>query len=104
MLTLQERSGSSSLLSSTSSFEGYSKPATGALGDRMSAMKQAFQVELSRLCWPLLIINHDFLFYIHFGLVNCMLTSILSPQRKYILVIFVLRQWNPIIEGKDFFL
>lgn len=41
---LQERS--SSLLSSTSGYEGYSKPATGAMGDRMSAMKQAFQVEL----------------------------------------------------------
>uniref|UniRef100_A0A671YBK8 ATP-dependent RNA helicase DDX42 n=1 Tax=Sparus aurata TaxID=8175 RepID=A0A671YBK8_SPAAU len=40
-----ERSSSSSLLSSTSSFEGYSKPATGALGDRMSAMKQAFQAQ-----------------------------------------------------------
>ncbi|XP_034450061.1 ATP-dependent RNA helicase DDX42 isoform X2 [Hippoglossus hippoglossus] len=37
--------GSSSLLSSTSSFEGYSKPATGAMGDRMSAMKQAFQAQ-----------------------------------------------------------
>ncbi|XP_049924099.1 ATP-dependent RNA helicase DDX42 isoform X4 [Epinephelus moara] len=36
---------SSSLLSSTSSFEGYSKPATGAMGDRMSAMKQAFQAQ-----------------------------------------------------------
>ncbi|KAM3598527.1 uncharacterized protein V6R79_019089 [Siganus canaliculatus] len=35
----------SSLMSSTSSFEGYSKPATGALGDRMSAMKQAFQAQ-----------------------------------------------------------
>uniref|UniRef100_A0A671YI69 ATP-dependent RNA helicase DDX42 n=1 Tax=Sparus aurata TaxID=8175 RepID=A0A671YI69_SPAAU len=42
---LGERSSSSSLLSSTSSFEGYSKPATGALGDRMSAMKQAFQAQ-----------------------------------------------------------
>ncbi|GAA6229888.1 ATP-dependent RNA helicase DDX42 [Lates japonicus] len=40
-----ERSSSSSLLSSTSSFEGYSKPATGAMGDRMSAMKQAFQAQ-----------------------------------------------------------
>ncbi|XP_060945734.1 ATP-dependent RNA helicase DDX42 [Limanda limanda] len=37
--------GSSSLMSSTSSFEGYSKPATGAMGDRMSAMKQAFQTQ-----------------------------------------------------------
>ncbi|XP_078126520.1 ATP-dependent RNA helicase DDX42 isoform X1 [Sander vitreus] len=36
---------SSSSLSSTSSFEGYSKPATGAMGDRMSAMKQAFQAQ-----------------------------------------------------------
>ncbi|KAL7377879.1 hypothetical protein ABVT39_005646 [Epinephelus coioides] len=36
---------SSSLLSSTSSFEGYSKPTTGAMGDRMSAMKQAFQAQ-----------------------------------------------------------
>lgn len=44
MLSLQERSSTSSLLSSTSSYEGYSKPTTGAMGDRMSAMKQAFQV------------------------------------------------------------
>uniref|UniRef100_A0A3Q1C3K7 ATP-dependent RNA helicase DDX42 n=1 Tax=Amphiprion ocellaris TaxID=80972 RepID=A0A3Q1C3K7_AMPOC len=44
-LAMQERSSSSSsLLSSTSSYEGYSKPTTGAMGDRMSAMKQAFQV------------------------------------------------------------
>ncbi|KAM4531713.1 ATP-dependent RNA helicase DDX42 isoform 1-T1 [Odontesthes bonariensis] len=39
-----ERS-SSSLLSSTSSFEGYNKPASGAMGDRMSALKQAFQAQ-----------------------------------------------------------
>ncbi|XP_076607928.1 ATP-dependent RNA helicase DDX42 isoform X4 [Chaetodon auriga] len=38
-------SSSSSLLSSTSSYEGYSKPTTGAMGDRMSAMKQAFQAQ-----------------------------------------------------------
>ncbi|XP_029365253.1 ATP-dependent RNA helicase DDX42 [Echeneis naucrates] len=38
-------SSSSSLLSSTSSLEGYTKPATGAMGDRMSAMKQAFQAQ-----------------------------------------------------------
>ncbi|XP_023269639.1 ATP-dependent RNA helicase DDX42 isoform X2 [Seriola lalandi dorsalis] len=38
-------SSSSSLLSSTCSYEGYSKPATGAMGDRMSAMKQAFQAQ-----------------------------------------------------------
>ncbi|XP_029997217.1 LOW QUALITY PROTEIN: ATP-dependent RNA helicase DDX42 [Sphaeramia orbicularis] len=37
-------SSSSSLLSS-SSFEGYTKPTTGAMGDRMSAMKQAFQAQ-----------------------------------------------------------
>ncbi|XP_062263282.1 ATP-dependent RNA helicase DDX42 [Platichthys flesus] len=37
--------GSSSFLSSTSSFEGYGKPATGAMGDRMSAMKNAFQAQ-----------------------------------------------------------
>ncbi|KAF7658995.1 hypothetical protein LDENG_00004650 [Lucifuga dentata] len=36
---------SSGLLSSSSSYEGYSKPATGAMGDRMSAMKQAFQAQ-----------------------------------------------------------
>ncbi|XP_019130656.2 ATP-dependent RNA helicase DDX42 isoform X2 [Larimichthys crocea] len=42
---ISERSSSSSLLSSTSSYEGYSKPATGAMGDRMSAMKQAFQAQ-----------------------------------------------------------
>lgn len=49
---LQERSSSSSsMFSSTSStscssssLEGYSKPSAGALGDRMNAMKQAFQV------------------------------------------------------------
>lgn len=45
----QERSSSSSSgYSSTSSIstslEGYSKPPAGALGDRMNAMKQAFQV------------------------------------------------------------
>ncbi|XP_067088416.1 ATP-dependent RNA helicase DDX42 [Osmerus mordax] len=34
-----DRSGGSS----SSSYEGYSKPTTGAMGDRMSAMKQAFQ-------------------------------------------------------------
>ncbi|XP_054462774.1 ATP-dependent RNA helicase DDX42 [Anoplopoma fimbria] len=38
-----ERSGN--FLSSTSSFEGYSKPTSGAMGDRMSAMKQAFQAQ-----------------------------------------------------------
>lgn len=42
---ISERSSSSSLLSSSSSYEGYSKPATGAMGDRMSAMKQAFQAQ-----------------------------------------------------------
>ncbi|XP_028267230.1 ATP-dependent RNA helicase DDX42 isoform X2 [Parambassis ranga] len=41
----ERSSSSSSLLSSASSFEGYSKPATGAMGDRMSAMKQAFQAQ-----------------------------------------------------------
>ncbi|XP_044036608.1 ATP-dependent RNA helicase DDX42 isoform X2 [Siniperca chuatsi] len=41
-----ERSSSSrSLLSNTSSYEDYSKPAAGAMGDRMSAMKQAFQAQ-----------------------------------------------------------
>lgn len=40
-----DRSSTSSLLSSTSSYEGYSKPTTGAMGDRMSAMKQAFQAQ-----------------------------------------------------------
>ncbi|XP_029013762.1 ATP-dependent RNA helicase DDX42 [Betta splendens] len=40
-----ERSSSSSSLSSTSGFEGYTKPTTGAMGDRMSAMKQAFQAQ-----------------------------------------------------------
>uniref|UniRef100_A0A7N9AWT0 ATP-dependent RNA helicase DDX42 n=1 Tax=Mastacembelus armatus TaxID=205130 RepID=A0A7N9AWT0_9TELE len=48
-LGYRERPGlgerSSSFLSSTSSYEGYSKPATGAMGDRMSAMKQAFQAQ-----------------------------------------------------------
>ncbi|XP_047212890.1 ATP-dependent RNA helicase DDX42-like [Girardinichthys multiradiatus] len=34
-----------SSLSSSSSFEGYSKPTTGAMGDRMSALKQAFQAQ-----------------------------------------------------------
>lgn len=41
---MQERSGSSFL---SSSFEGYSKPTTGALGERVNAMRQAFQVDLS---------------------------------------------------------
>uniref|UniRef100_A0AAQ5Y0S5 ATP-dependent RNA helicase DDX42 n=1 Tax=Amphiprion ocellaris TaxID=80972 RepID=A0AAQ5Y0S5_AMPOC len=41
----ERSSSSSSLLSSTSSYEGYSKPTTGAMGDRMSAMKQAFQAQ-----------------------------------------------------------
>ncbi|XP_013886846.1 ATP-dependent RNA helicase DDX42 isoform X3 [Austrofundulus limnaeus] len=35
--------GGSSLLSS--SYEGYTKPTTGAMGDRMSALKQAFQAQ-----------------------------------------------------------
>ncbi|KAF3699853.1 ATP-dependent RNA helicase DDX42 [Channa argus] len=39
-----ERS-SSGFLSSSSSYEGYTKPTTGAMGDRMSAMKQAFQAQ-----------------------------------------------------------
>lgn len=47
---LQDRSGSStvysSISSSSGSLEGYSKPPAGALGDRMSAMKQAFQVHI----------------------------------------------------------
>ncbi|XP_022595092.1 ATP-dependent RNA helicase DDX42 [Seriola dumerili] len=43
--TSSSSSSSSSLLSSTCSYEGYSKPATGAMGDRMSAMKQAFQAQ-----------------------------------------------------------
>ncbi|XP_075999286.1 ATP-dependent RNA helicase DDX42 isoform X2 [Genypterus blacodes] len=38
-------SSSSALLSSTSSYESYSKPTSGAMGDRMSAMKQAFQAQ-----------------------------------------------------------
>lgn len=37
-------SSSSSILSS-SSFEGYSKPTTGAMGERIAAMKQAFQAQ-----------------------------------------------------------
>nr|XP_020461094.1 ATP-dependent RNA helicase DDX42 isoform X2 [Monopterus albus] len=40
-----ESSERGSLLSSTSSYESYSKPTTGAMGDRMSAMKQAFQAQ-----------------------------------------------------------
>uniref|UniRef100_A0A672HBC8 ATP-dependent RNA helicase DDX42 n=1 Tax=Salarias fasciatus TaxID=181472 RepID=A0A672HBC8_SALFA len=39
------RGGGSSMLSSASSYEGYVKPTTGAMGDRMSAMKQAFQAQ-----------------------------------------------------------
>lgn len=42
---VQERSSSSSFL--PSSYESYSKPTTGALGERVNAMRQAFQVELS---------------------------------------------------------
>ncbi|XP_024128538.1 ATP-dependent RNA helicase DDX42 isoform X1 [Oryzias melastigma] len=37
--------GISSSLPSASSFEGYSKPTSGAMGDRMSALKQAFQAQ-----------------------------------------------------------
>lgn len=37
--------GGSSFL--PSSFEGYSKPTTGALGERVNAMRQAFQVDVS---------------------------------------------------------
>ncbi|XP_038140862.1 ATP-dependent RNA helicase DDX42 isoform X2 [Cyprinodon tularosa] len=40
-----ESSERSSSLSSSSGFEGYSKPTTGAMGDRMSALKQAFQAQ-----------------------------------------------------------
>ncbi|XP_054614962.1 ATP-dependent RNA helicase DDX42 isoform X1 [Dunckerocampus dactyliophorus] len=36
---------SSSVLSSMSSYEGFSKPASGAMGDRISAMRQAFQAQ-----------------------------------------------------------
>ncbi|CAJ1076310.1 LOW QUALITY PROTEIN: ATP-dependent RNA helicase DDX42 [Xyrichtys novacula] len=35
----------SSVLSSSSSYEGFTKTTTGAMGDRMSAMKQAFQAQ-----------------------------------------------------------
>uniref|UniRef100_A0A665TIV6 ATP-dependent RNA helicase DDX42 n=1 Tax=Echeneis naucrates TaxID=173247 RepID=A0A665TIV6_ECHNA len=51
-------SSSSSLLSSTSSLEGYTKPATGAMGDRMSAMKQAFQVEFEEKFLFLVLLCH----------------------------------------------
>uniref|UniRef100_A0A4W6CFI5 ATP-dependent RNA helicase DDX42 n=2 Tax=Lates calcarifer TaxID=8187 RepID=A0A4W6CFI5_LATCA len=37
--------GAESSIMSNPLFEGYSKPATGAMGDRMSAMKQAFQAQ-----------------------------------------------------------
>ncbi|XP_043956119.1 ATP-dependent RNA helicase DDX42 [Gambusia affinis] len=40
-----ESSERGSSLSSASSFESYSKPTTGAMGDRMSALKQAFQAQ-----------------------------------------------------------
>lgn len=63
LLSLQERSSSSSSLMSASSYEGYSKPTTGALGDRMSAMKQAFQVEISPISRT--YINHIFHSYQH---------------------------------------
>nr|XP_057904888.1 ATP-dependent RNA helicase DDX42 isoform X2 [Doryrhamphus excisus] len=36
---------SSSVLSSMSSYEGFSKPTSGAMGDRISAMRQAFQAQ-----------------------------------------------------------
>lgn len=38
-------SSSSSSILSSSSFEGYSKPTTGAMGERIAAMKQAFQAQ-----------------------------------------------------------
>ncbi|XP_034567247.1 ATP-dependent RNA helicase DDX42 [Notolabrus celidotus] len=38
-------SSSSSMLSSSSNYEGFTKSNTGAMGDRMSAMKQAFQAQ-----------------------------------------------------------
>uniref|UniRef100_UPI0037E91C0E ATP-dependent RNA helicase DDX42 isoform X1 n=2 Tax=Semicossyphus pulcher TaxID=241346 RepID=UPI0037E91C0E len=41
----ERSSGSSSVLSSSSSYEGFTKTNTGAMGDRMSAMKQAFQAQ-----------------------------------------------------------
>lgn len=45
---VQDRSSSSSSGGFLpSSYESYSKPTTGALGERVNAMRQAFQVELS---------------------------------------------------------
>ncbi|KAG7272646.1 hypothetical protein CRUP_008474 [Coryphaenoides rupestris] len=40
-----ERGGGLSSSSSCGGYEGYGKPPTGAMGDRMSAMKQAFQAQ-----------------------------------------------------------
>ncbi|XP_033826607.1 ATP-dependent RNA helicase DDX42 isoform X1 [Periophthalmus magnuspinnatus] len=40
-----DSSGSSSSIMSSSSYEGYTKPTTGAMGDRIAAMKQAFQAQ-----------------------------------------------------------
>ncbi|XP_041634393.1 ATP-dependent RNA helicase DDX42 isoform X1 [Cheilinus undulatus] len=40
-----ERGSGSSLLSSSGGYEGFTKTTTGAMGDRMSAMKQAFQAQ-----------------------------------------------------------
>uniref|UniRef100_A0A3B3CQ76 DEAD (Asp-Glu-Ala-Asp) box helicase 42 n=1 Tax=Oryzias melastigma TaxID=30732 RepID=A0A3B3CQ76_ORYME len=44
-LGYKERPGLGAESSVTSSFEGYSKPTSGAMGDRMSALKQAFQAQ-----------------------------------------------------------
>ncbi|XP_060921546.1 ATP-dependent RNA helicase DDX42 isoform X2 [Labrus mixtus] len=40
-----ERGGGSSVLSSAGNYEGFTKATSGAMGDRMSAMKQAFQAQ-----------------------------------------------------------
>ncbi|XP_057673916.1 ATP-dependent RNA helicase DDX42 isoform X2 [Corythoichthys intestinalis] len=40
-----DRSSTSSVLSSLSGYEGFSKPSSGAMGDRISAMRQAFQAQ-----------------------------------------------------------
>ncbi|XP_077415390.1 ATP-dependent RNA helicase DDX42 isoform X2 [Vanacampus margaritifer] len=40
-----DRSSTSSVLSSLSGYEGFNKPSSGAMGDRISAMRQAFQAQ-----------------------------------------------------------
>lgn len=73
MILLQERS--SSVLSSTS-FESFTKPASGVMGDRMSAMKQAFQVNINPCTYQHMMMSVLFVKDLLFsGIVICSSTS-----------------------------